>query len=884
MNSWNLPFDQGGRLLCLIMLLSVYCVIYALLLLQTDPLPYVYDNNETYSAHTHARNLLAYGVSESAGLTDEAVSPFEGAHPFVHTHQGNMPRFYVAFLHLLGLTSVADQVAVTTFTVGLATVVLGCLFFHMIAGTGFALLASALLITDYIYFAQWQVNTYRVWIPFLILATHYSVENYARDLRPAWLVPIALSGMLLFYYELVLAIFTAIAAALYAAWRLRSSLRHVLQAWTAFGIGAAISLAVLVAQLVSYMGWEDLRTDAELTFLARNFGNNTESYLAALKAFYGERNIAFFYNIGTSGQGNWWQIVWSNLVGEHARVLSPLIVTLAAISLAGFGVRRFMDKGETVDTTMLPRAVSLPLFAVLPALVFYLLVWQSGLWSLRGPAETVLGPTTSAILLAASVISVLWISIRIGDRLSSASSRQGAFMRMNLAGGFLLAVLIWILAETSLYDRYALVLWSKALSPPGGAFLPLLAITATITAWLAAILLPRSPVQENKDWSHLCTFLACGGLAAIVVFLVFPGYVRSGYLGRGETFLVVHLATLLAFAFYMFWQLATEFQARARTLLPAASVSGRARKTRLGMTGMSVIAGTGLLLGVAQWVSNQITYVRLLPPTQFSWLKTLQAENFRGKSVVSNTYAHPFAVTTDSWGYIDFRLASGSYVDTPDGFAPDRSTVYLWMADRYDNSAYKWPDLFVCFIPPTLYRAAKLLMQEKVRQCRDLGLVSETLQTRWRPFRHRLHTMDDSALNAWAIVELDWTASPYLRPLPGKGTQTLVDARLDVSESGTRALNVAYLYAQQQDHEEARSTVRVYRADEDAAGCPVPVPPRDGKRPEVLILEQQRPVSVKLPPFFEGPVVVSVTPASAHRLGQEYFSEVIWVGKANAKC
>jgi hypothetical protein len=102
------------------------------------------------------------------------------AHPFVHTHQGNFPRLFAFAIFALGATSVQSQIVVTTFTVGLAGVVLAYVFFSRIADPLLATIFCLLLITDYVLVAQWQVVTYRVWHLFFVFSSLLCVHLLAQ--------------------------------------------------------------------------------------------------------------------------------------------------------------------------------------------------------------------------------------------------------------------------------------------------------------------------------------------------------------------------------------------------------------------------------------------------------------------------------------------------------------------------------------------------------------------------------------------------------------------------------------------------------------------------------------------------------------------------------
>lgn len=106
-----------------------YLIIFSWVLYQSNGIPYVMDNNETYSSLVHATSIEKFGVSHSKGLADEVFSPHVSAHPYVHSHQGNYPRLYSWVIYKLGATTPAQQIVVTTFTIGLAALLFAFAFF-----------------------------------------------------------------------------------------------------------------------------------------------------------------------------------------------------------------------------------------------------------------------------------------------------------------------------------------------------------------------------------------------------------------------------------------------------------------------------------------------------------------------------------------------------------------------------------------------------------------------------------------------------------------------------------------------------------------------------------------------------------------------------------
>ena len=198
-NSMNnvLSYSRG-----FILLAVSYGALYGGLLLYTHGLPYVMDNNESFSSLWHAYNLFHFDFSNSMGLADESFAFHPEAHPYAHTHQGNFPRLFAAFIYALGARSVEVQIVVTTFTVGLAAVIFAYHFFSKICHPLFAFVACLLMITDYLLIAQWQVVTYRVWYEFFVFATILCVHGVGTG-RLVWKVVTMLTFACLFYFEFV---------------------------------------------------------------------------------------------------------------------------------------------------------------------------------------------------------------------------------------------------------------------------------------------------------------------------------------------------------------------------------------------------------------------------------------------------------------------------------------------------------------------------------------------------------------------------------------------------------------------------------------------------------------------------------------------------------
>lgn len=334
----------------LAILLVSYIGVYGTFLIATDFFPYVMDNNESFSSLWHAFNIYQFGILDSAGLADEAFSPHAAAHPYVHTHQGNFPRLYALLIYLLGARSVESQIAVTTFTIGLAAVCMAYRYFSKVGNALFAFLACLVMMTDYILFAQWQVVTYRVWYGFFFFSTLVCAHYISVDRSPKWIVLTILNYAAVFYFELVYGAFLTILAGCYVAFVNLKSPAIVIRAWFAQAAGMLLGLGIFFAQWVGYLGWEGFIKDLFFTFVARNEAGRNPELLLEIKNFYENNNVAFWYNFKDGATlSTLWAYVRSFFLFNW-QVYTPLF-SLLVIMIAGSWLISFVHeilRGETI--------------------------------------------------------------------------------------------------------------------------------------------------------------------------------------------------------------------------------------------------------------------------------------------------------------------------------------------------------------------------------------------------------------------------------------------------------------------------------------------------------------------------------------------------------
>jgi hypothetical protein len=323
---------EEGRYLTVVVLF--YVAFYGLFLLAARGLPYVLDNNESFSSLWHATNLHNFGLSKSFGVTDEAYGFNPAAHPYVYTHQGNFPRLFAYLIYLLGARSIEAQIAVTTFTVGLAAIVLAYRFFTSVVTPLFGLLACIVLITDYVLISQWQVVTYRVWYAFFVFSSALCVHACVGKVR-WWQASTCLNFACLFYFEFIFVAFVTLGVGLYAIALLQDRRRIAgFLAWVF--AGAAIGLGILLTQLWLLLGWEDLRRDAYLTFVARNRYLQEPWLLEEMREFFSSRNIVFWYNLEDGSRFRRLGYFVASFTHHEFQLHTPLFTSAVTLVIAGF--------------------------------------------------------------------------------------------------------------------------------------------------------------------------------------------------------------------------------------------------------------------------------------------------------------------------------------------------------------------------------------------------------------------------------------------------------------------------------------------------------------------------------------------------------------------
>jgi hypothetical protein len=886
-------------------LLATYVGLYGWLLARTDFLPYTFDAAETFSAHWHAYNLYHFDFFASLGLTDEAFSPDPAAHPFVHSHQGNVPRLFTLLIYVLGARTPESQIAATAFTAGLLAMILPFVFLARRAGPRFALLACLVFLTDYLFFAQWHLVTYRVWHAFFVFSSLLCVDGLGGPRRRRWAVLTFLNFLCLFYYELIFVAFVTLFSALYAAWQYRWRVRTALTFWRLQLAGGGLALLILLVQGTLVLGPRVFAEDLYLTFVARNSAADDPAMLERIDAFYRTHPIVFWFNFTDVRGLRSLDAVVGQLAKWHFEVLTPYLTLVLGIVVVGWLLGHIPWRRPNVraatraggSTWLLDDRWLTPLGTIRLSLRWYgpvrLPHWAAQLRDDRVRASLTLlllgGP---ALLLALALIrdqasflrqtrglGYLWLAGGAAATLlltwaALPSWRVLARLplgRVALAGTFLLASSGVVRAQSGLYNQDAAPLWHGYL----GLGLPHVALALIVGAAcaLAAVLVLLGSrrvlgCEPHRHLGPIASYIVLGALAFYGTYQLSPGYVISGYLSRTAPLAVFLVDVALAAGLYVLaqagWRAAHGAAGLVRDIMQPTwqrSVAAAA------LGGASLLLLISVTIMIASWAKVQTSYLALLPPTHFAFLKMLADPPYVGQSFVGNRYMAGPAAYTGQWAYIDATIGQARIELTDDGYrVAQELQTYLWLRDRATNPAYREPRYYLCVryqaLPDAVARAQGY--ESRAGACNDLPIVRRADSNDQLYLHYRVVGRDPSPFSSWVIVELDWDFPPFLTRL-ADGSQ--VQVTLQPTANGP-ALDVAYTYAHQQGVAEAHTRVRLYGLEADGGRC--------------LLGERQGGGLLALPLDAAGPFVVGVQPGTSSKFGPEYLSEPVNVGTGSA--
>jgi hypothetical protein len=801
---------KGGVLIALL-----YVIIYGTLLVCTDGLPYGMDNNETWSNLGHAKNLYDYGFSKSKGLADEACE-YSGhnplAHPLVHTHEGNFPRLWATLLYSIGFRSARAQIAITTLSIGLLGLLSAYGLTRKVFGEAIALLFCLFMMTDYLLFGQWQVNTWRAWQGLYFFSALYLTHRIGKEggRFDRWAL-LSLLFVAIFYSELVFASFVWATVAVYSAilcWGKRRDRFFKITATTT--AGGVMAGAILAMQLISYYGYQAMIRDAYYTVKLRNVISDPKKLAEAIQ-FMKDRDVLFLWNFASDPSIHSMDWLFGSIFRGAVGTWSPMFLILTVLGFGGLLIHwtvkahlmQFIRKGLGKLFYPYPvvrfhpfgfflRSGNIEMrryFGEYAAFLrnrlaigglwigWYLLLSNvlKDYWVWTGSELNHLGafswmPTTAIGLLVVVVAAsgLAWTSLTLDGEVSKSQVRTR----------YLSAAAMILVGTAFVVSRYPVrfplewkPIWDVVMMP--AIFRPMLAagILGGGMYLVAHVLMAGDQrfVVLGEKFEAALPLLIAAGAGYVVAWSWSPGYLVTGYLDR--------CCPIVTYAMYIipalgFWAYGVSARVWCQALLQPTFWRTA--------PGLSCAAGGTILAGVLMvvfWIRVQAVSMELLPPTFGRLMEVLESAMFQGKGVVVSNYAVPAAFSAKSWGwmspYWDENMAK-NVPPTPIPFNPD----HFWIAEKGKTSSYFKPGFYVFYDQPyslefAVSRAKVILNSEKPHlRCLNSGIVRAAMGLEQSPFQHQLVAKDPSPWGAWVIVKLDQRPIPYLgrnSPLPVSG-------------------------------------------------------------------------------------------------------------------
>jgi hypothetical protein len=347
------------------------------------------------------------------------------------------------------------------------------------------------------------------------------------------------------------------------------------------------------------------------------------------------------------------------------------------------------------------------------------------------------------VVLACFLLAiVIAVALPTYVRVEAISGAPPDIYRCLKASIFLICFGFLILGQGELYDRGAALLWWKALSPfpAWGA-----RIIVCMTAFVGTLLILTGRLGILGRWhkvpSSLFPFFACGALGYLIVYKLSSGYIFSGYLVRLCPFLVFHVDALIALGLFV-------LIAAAVTLFSRTDFFNALTKGACAASAIAALAFAG------DWIFVQIRYFQIFPPDQLDFIKILTDPQFRGRGLISNTYAVPFGYVANSWAYV---LPNP---EAPADLSPRDRYDYLWFSDRGTNNSYLIPQFYVCFEPwGTLYALLSQFSTPPHDQsgCSHLPIAQRALSGNAESGLPKATIVArDLADDRWAVLRLEW--------------------------------------------------------------------------------------------------------------------------------
>jgi hypothetical protein len=523
---------------------------YAYILVISNFLIYSNDGNETLGTLLHADNLIKYGFLNNF-LTDESTGVEKQQHPISHLSQGNWPRISVALLKLVGLNDILIISLVTLAMVAIFLIVYPKIMIHKTSRI-FTLIFLFLFVTDFLHVTQWFLNLYRTWqvalyffvlfiiskietkrsngiILYTILSILFAISTYGELINAIWLF-IATSFLLLFQFFSF------------------SNLKKI-YLFSVMIIGSIVGFGIHVIQVVLTIGVQD--TLFYFTTINGVRNNGLKSF--EMNEIAEKHNLVFWQNYGpnTDNLQSIVRLYLDILIDLFASsLLINLILPVVFILLIAYasGHKKFtllLLVTVNIYFILSDKSYFTYLFIIIVLIAFYLkkilppqnlFIVKSGFVGLFivSALSTLLPPLYTwginytyaiwAAAFSAAIICLYLVIKKIGKN----------FKDLDFNMNYLISITLLSLLNYSLQKQFSYRLYYPELINLNYTKLILLFVVYASYIFFLIRWLWNLSDFNLKGTSKVFSFVLAPALGLIIVGLLSPGYVLTGYFLRED--------------------------------------------------------------------------------------------------------------------------------------------------------------------------------------------------------------------------------------------------------------------------------------------------------------------------------------------------------------
>ena len=627
-------------------ILLCFTLIFSFFFFLSDGLFYGFDSNETFSSIWHSYNFLNYSFDLHKGLADETFSNLDSAHSFIHTHQGNAPRFLGILLILLGFESVQSHIFITYLILGIPTFYFLIKLLHKISNSKeFAYISIIFLFTNYILFFQWLFVTYRIWYFYLIFSSiYYLIELNNKKI---YKILFFLNLIFIYYFELIFALFLSILLFIYSLYLNNFSIKRVIKKYYIFFLAPIFSLLVLSIQLINFYGYDAYIQDVNYTFNTRNTYMNINDEIIN---FYNKYFIVYWHNF-LKNDISFFKMYFRN---------DLIYIGLYFISIIIYGFLipiKIYFSSLTKKFSLFNQLRILNKNLILRFCIIFLLVFINNFFIFYAHNTSLIHINYLIYIISSSFLCIFIFYFINQEKIN--------FIK------FLIFYLLIILFSTGILLLKTYGKFNNMNLFEGSLYSVILILFVN---YISLTSMPKIS-KINFRYKALFYFFTSFFISTILVYIISSGYLWSGYVERAAPFLIFSKFLIYGFSLFFIYLILLRNSSSQKFLL----------RFLVYILSVSIIF---------VWFYKQFYLIDEFKFNNYDFLRIIQEQKYRGKKIISNFNPASYSYLSKSTGYHDESLTDRSIIISDNKFYLAFGEKYLWLKGSKDS--YSKPDFLIC--------------------------------------------------------------------------------------------------------------------------------------------------------------------------------------------